>query len=141
MRQRRPFRRLAADTSPYSPVPAGVFGAGHPEPLRLKVPLLKSEKALPRHGGTALGALRLRLPDSNTLDAQVDSRALTGVITRWLDELPPRDRELFVRRYWFCDSLSDVAARMEETPQALSQRAYQLRRSLKNHLEKEGYTI
>lgn len=81
------------------------------------------------------------LPDSNTLDAQVDSRALTGVITRWLDELPPRDRELFVLRYWFCDSLSDVAARMKETPQALSQRAYQLRRSLKNRLEKEGYTI
>ena len=81
------------------------------------------------------------LPDGDTLEDQVDSRALTAVITRWLDELPPRDRELFVRRYWFCDSLSDVAAQMEETPQALSQRAYQLRKSLKNRLEKEGYTI
>lgn len=81
------------------------------------------------------------LPDGSSLEDRVDSRALAGIITRWLDELPPRDRELFVRRYWFCDSLSDIAVRMEETPAALSQRAFQLRKQLKQRLEKEGYTI
>ena len=103
----------------------------------------RSVKAQKRSCGMAqlLSELSDCLPDGDTLEDQVDSRALTAVITRWLDELPPRDRELFVRRYWFCDSLSDIAAHMEEPPQALSQRAYQLRKSLKNRLEKEGYTI
>ena len=81
------------------------------------------------------------LPDGSSIDDQVDSRALTGIITRWLDSLPPRDKELFVRRYWFCDSLGEIAAEMEEAPGALAQRTYQLRKSLKNCLEKEGYTI
>lgn len=81
------------------------------------------------------------LPDGNSLEDQVDSRALAGIITRWLDGLPPRDRELFVLRYWFCDSLTDIAAQVEETPAVLAQRTYQLRRSLKQCLEKEGYTI
>lgn len=81
------------------------------------------------------------LPDGNSLDDQVDSRALTGIITGWLDTLDPRDRELFVRRYWFCDSLGDIAAEMEEVPGQLAQRTFQLRRSLKQRLEKEGYSI
>lgn len=81
------------------------------------------------------------LPDGNSLEDQVDSRALTAAITRWLDAQCPRDRELFVRRYWFCDSLTDIAAGTEETPGQLAQRAYRLRKSLKQSLEKEGYTI
>lgn len=81
------------------------------------------------------------LPDGNSLEDRVDSRALAALISRWLDGLPPRDRELFVLRYWFCDSLTDIAVQAEETPQKLAQRTYQLRRSLKQFLEKEGYTI
>ncbi len=81
------------------------------------------------------------LPDGSSLEDQVDARALTNIITRWLDSLAARDRELFVRRYWFCDSLSDIAAEMEETPAMLAQRTFGLRKSLKNRLEKEGYTI
>lgn len=109
----------------------------------LSVSRYRSYKAKKRSCGMEelLSELSDCLPDGSSLEDRVDSRALTGIITRWLDELPPRDRELFVRRYWFCDSLSDIAAEMEETPQGLSQRTFQLRKLLKQRLEKEGYTI
>lgn len=81
------------------------------------------------------------LPDGSSLEEQVDSRALSGAISLWLDGLVPRDRELFVRRYWFGDSLTEIAVRMEDTPQQLAQQTYRLRRSLKQCLEKEGYTV
>lgn len=80
------------------------------------------------------------LPDSNGLESQVDSRALAGLISQWLDTLTPQDRELFVRRYWYGDSLGDIAAAMEETPQELAQRTFRLRKLLKHLLEKEGYS-
>lgn len=81
------------------------------------------------------------LPDGNDLESQVDTRALAGLISRWLDTLTPRDRELFVRRYWYGDSLVDISAAMEETPQELAQRTFRLRKMLKRLLEKEGYSL
>lgn len=81
------------------------------------------------------------LPDGNDLDAQVDSQALAALISRWVDGLTPRDRELFVRRYWYGDSLGEIARAMEETPRELAQRTFRLRKMLKNLLEKEGYSI
>ena len=81
------------------------------------------------------------LPDGCSVEEEADSRALSVTISGWLDTLSPGDRELFVRRYWFCDSLTDIAAQMEETPQQLAQRTYRLRKLLKQCLEKEGYTI
>lgn len=109
----------------------------------LSVSRYRSGRASKRSCGmdSMLSELADCLPDGSSIDDQVDSRALTGIITRWLDSLPPRDKELFVRRYWFCDSLGEIAAEMEEAPGALAQRTYQLRKSLKNCLEKEGYTI
>ncbi|NBJ89511.1 RNA polymerase sigma factor [Acutalibacter sp. 1XD8-36] len=109
----------------------------------LSVSRYRSGRASKRSCGmdSMLSELADCLPDGSSIDDQVDSRALTGIITRWLDGLPPRDKELFVRRYWFCDSLGEIAAEMEEAPGALAQRTYQLRKSLKNCLEKEGYTI
>lgn len=109
----------------------------------LSVSKYRSGKAQKRSCGMEelLSELSDCLPDGNSLDDQVDSRALTVVIAGWLDTLAPLDRELFVRRYWFCDSLGDIAAEMGETPQQLAQRTFQLRKSLKQRLEKEGYTI
>lgn len=109
----------------------------------LSVSKYRSGKAQKRSCGMEelLSELSDCLPDGNSLDDQVDSRALAIVITRWLDTLAPWDRELFVRRYWFCDSLGDIAAGMGETPQQLAQRTFQLRKSLKQRLEKEGYSI
>lgn len=109
----------------------------------LSVSRYRSNKAKKRSCGMddMLSELSDCLPDGSSLEDQVDSRALTAAITGWLDTLVPGDRELFVRRYWFCDGLSDIAAEMEETPQQLAQRTYRLRKSLKKRLEKEGYTI
>ena len=81
------------------------------------------------------------LPDGNDLDTQVDSRALAGLISRWVDGLTARDQELFIRRYWYGDSLQEIAAAMEETPQELAQRTFRLRKMLKYRLEEEGYSI
>lgn len=109
----------------------------------LSVSRYRSQSAKKRSCGMdqLLSELSDCLPDGNTLEGQVDSRALSGLISRWLDGQSPGDRELFVRRYWYCDSLADIASGLHETPEQLAQRTYRLRLSLKKCLEKEGYTI
>lgn len=108
----------------------------------LCVSRFRSGKAQKRAGmEELLSELSDCLPDRTGTEEQADARALPGIISLWLDELSPADRELFVRRYWYCDSLSDIAGAMEETPGQLAQRTFQLRKSLKKRLETEGYTI
>lgn len=109
----------------------------------LSVSRYRADRARKRSCGMdeLLSELSDCLPDGCSVEEEADSRALSVTISGWLDTLSPGDRELFVRRYWFCDSLMDIAARMEETPRQLAQRTYRLRKLLKQCLEKEGYTI
>ena len=44
---------------------------------------------------------------------------------------------LFLRRYWFCTPVKDLAAQWGCTPSALSGRLYRLRQSLQKRLEQE----
>ena len=96
-----------------------------------------------RGGGLAclLEELEDCLPDSQSLEAQVDSAALSKVISGWLYTLPPGDRRLFVLRYWYGRSVSELAGQLDKTPKELSQRTFRLRQKLKKVLEKEGYFI
>lgn len=88
-----------------------------------------------------LSELEECLPDGNSLDSQVDSRALSRLIAQWLDTLSACDRMLFVRRYWYGDSLTEISHETGSSPRELSQRTFRLRKKLKQELAKEGYSL
>ncbi len=109
----------------------------------LSISRYRTATAQKRGGGMEelLCELEECLPDRKGLDDQVDSRALTELISRWLDSLTTGDRELFVRRYWYGDSLQDMAGDLEQSPRELAQRTFWMRKKLKQVLEREGYTV
>lgn len=76
-------------------------------------------------------------PAPHTVDAELEARELTEAITRWLYSLGQDDRVLFLRRYWFGESLSQLADECLTTSNKLAGRIYRLRRKLKAALEKE----
>ena len=49
------------------------------------------------------------------------------------------DRFLFVRRYWYADSVADLAAATKSSANRISVRLFRLREKLRNTLEKEGF--
>ena len=51
------------------------------------------------------------------------------------------NRIIFIRRYFFGDSIADIALRMGMSENNISVRLTRLRTSLRNHLEKEGVEI
>ena len=48
------------------------------------------------------------------------------------------DRYLFIRRYYFGDAVTDLAAQLGKTPHRISVRLFRVREKLKQYLRKEG---
>ena len=69
----------------------------------------------------------------------LDARELGQAIDRYLATLSKENRILFLRRYWFGDSIRDLTRLMGIRENALSVRLSRIRAGLKEHLSKEGY--
>lgn len=76
-----------------------------------------------------------------TLEDQLDAKALGKAINGFLDTLNTDDRVLFVRRYWFGDSVTELAKQRLTTPGNLSVRLHRIRQKLKDYLNKEGFFL
>ena len=87
-------------------------------------------------GDILLSELEDCIPSVNTVWREIESKALSRIISDWLNTLPKEDRILFVRRYWYGDPIKELAVGIGTTPSKLASRMYRLRSDLKNVLEK-----
>jgi len=77
------------------------------------------------------------IPDHASL-AQQDARELGQAINRFLDTLSKENRVIFLRRYWFGDSVTDIAEAMGIRCGTVSTRLNRIRSTLKEFLAHEG---
>lgn len=70
-----------------------------------------------------------------------NAKELGKQINRFLHTLGQENRVLFVRRYWFADSVKDIARDMRISENLASVRLKRIRKQLKFFLEKEGYKV
>lgn len=70
-----------------------------------------------------------------------DARLLGQAMDSFLDTLPKTSRILFLRRYWFGDSVRELAMEFSMTENALSVRLSRIRTQLKDYLLKEGFFL
>jgi len=68
-------------------------------------------------------------------------KELVAVINDFLGMLPARKRNIFVCRYWYTDSITDIAARYNMTYAAVSMELNRLRTKLHHHLIERGYEL
>lgn len=71
----------------------------------------------------------------------LDAKELGRAIDRFLDTQSKSSRVIFLRRYWFGDSVKDIARTMAMTEGAVSTRLNRTRSALKHYLNKEGYFL
>lgn len=48
---------------------------------------------------------------------------------------------MFVRRYWYNDSMAQIAVRMGKKEKTVSKTLERVRRQLRKHLEERGYEV
>lgn len=68
----------------------------------------------------------------------LEARELGEAINRWLGEISPERRRVFLGRYWEFLSLEELAAREGMALSRVKSILYRVRKSLKDHLQKEG---
>lgn len=73
------------------------------------------------------------------LDDAVTARELGQLIDRFLQGIRKESRVIFLRRYWFGDSVADIAKRTGLTQNAVSVRLSRTREQLRAFLQNEGY--
>lgn len=67
----------------------------------------------------------------------LEGKELSRVIDAFLDTLAPNDRNMFLRRYWFFDSIAQIAAGFGVSQSKVKMKLYRMRDALKDYLMKE----
>ncbi len=81
------------------------------------------------------------LPSTEDVAATVDARLLGESINKFLKDQPKEIRIMFIRRYWYEDSISEIAEKLDINENKVKVSLHRTRKKLKKHLEKEGYTV
>ena len=81
------------------------------------------------------------IPSNVNIETEYEAKELSAAINRFLDTLNQNDRFLFVRRYWYADSVKDLASMTNGSVNRISVRLFRLRKKLKTTLAKEGFLV
>lgn len=72
---------------------------------------------------------------------EIDRIELVNAIDAFLDMLSPKKRSIFIRRYWYTDSVSDIAEKLGMSNGAVSMVLSRLRLKLHNYLLERGFEL
>lgn len=101
----------------------------------------RDARAQKRGGGqTALVYEELSecVPGRETVESRVEAKELAGLINDFAAALPDAERMVFVRRYWYFDSVEDIARRFGFSVSKVKSMLFRGRNKLRSKLEKEG---
>lgn len=81
------------------------------------------------------------IPSPDALLQRQDAAQLRGVLNAFLQELDPQSRVLFLRRYYYMESVKSLAQRFGVSVNFVSVRLHRARSALKARLQKEGVAL
>ncbi len=81
------------------------------------------------------------IPAPSDTEAQYDGERLSELIGSFLSGLSYEKRNMFLRRYWFADSVTDIAARFSVSESKVKSALFRVRNELKEQLLKEGICL
>ena len=97
-----------------------------------------------RGGGqieTALDELAECVSGTDDTERQWSENELKAEINRFLLSLPESSKSMFIMRYWYVDSVSDIAKRLGMSENSVSVALFRIRAELKKHLSERGFDI
>lgn len=98
-----------------------------------------------KRGGLAssvvLDELDTLIPDGHSIDERLEARELAEIIDAFLASLPVNERRVFLRRYWYFDSVTDISLRFGYGKSKVKMMLKRTRDKLREHLQKEDISI
>ena len=111
---------------------------------RLSLKKRRDSSADKRGGGSvdiSLDELEACIPSGQTVDESVDLAVLTEILNDFLAALPEEERRVFLRRYWYFDSVGEIAARFGFGESKVKMTLKRTRDKLRARLQKEDVWI
>ena len=105
---------------------------------------LKRQTADKRGGGEVsltLDELHECIPDNTQIDEQLREEELAQAIDAFLRTLDDDTRRVFLRRYWYFDSVKTIARRYGFGQSKVKMMLHRTRESLRGYLAKEGIFV
>ncbi len=87
----------------------------------------------------ALDELEECLASSSNVENELAAKNLTLLLDSFLDTLDKENRMMFVRRYWYADSIPDITARFQMSSNNVAVRLFRTREKLQNYLREAGF--
>ena len=101
----------------------------------------KSQKRLASEYSVSLSELADTFSCGDTVEEALDAELLREAIGRFLHTLPKETQLAFLGRYYYFDSLKEVAVYCGMKESKLKSLLYRTRQALKQHLIKEGFDL
>ena len=77
------------------------------------------------------------IPDTVSIEEQTERRVVIEAVNRFLGTLPKKKRVLFVRRYFYLDSIEEIAGSLGVSESYVTVTLMRIRKKLRTQLAKE----
>ncbi len=81
------------------------------------------------------------LPDTGSVEGDVVGKELFSIINKYLYSKPKAKRNIFIRRYYYLDTVAEISRRLGIGESKVKVELYRMRNELKKELNKEGYKV
>lgn len=81
------------------------------------------------------------IPAPNDMECRLDDMALGEALNKFLSTLNEEKRNIFVRRYWYLDSIAEISGHYALSQSKVKTTLFRCRILLREHLEKEGIAL
>ena len=98
-----------------------------------------AEKRGSGEAAVAFEELSAVISDNTDVENKAERRELLNEISKFLKKQPERKRNIFICRYWYCDSVQDIAAEFRLSESNVSVILNRTRQKLREYLQKRGY--
>lgn len=103
------------------------------------------KKSRKQRGGTGadvvLDELAECIPDIENIERKIEEQELTELLNLFLGTLSRFDRNVFVCRYWYFESVKAIAKAAHAKESRIKSILFRTRKKLKSYLEEEGYYV
>ena len=102
------------------------------------------EKTRKKRGGSTVDITIYELENclaSESASDIFDKKYLGSILNGFLEELPQKSRMIFIRRYWYMDSISAISKTFAMSEANVKITLFRLRQRLKKYLKNEGIDV
>lgn len=89
----------------------------------------------------ALDELAECVPDRQNTEEAVEAKELERLINEFLHTLSERERNVFLRRYWYVEEYNDIADKYQLKLNTVKTTLFRTREKLRKFLEREGVVV